>query len=1089
MRNALKITSVNAQKSLANTDGILEWATTNHHPVICVQEPALPGGRIRRHPGYHTVGCDDKKTRSAIYIAKGIDFTVPVPPLTHTTSITIQKTTILNTYWHPDDRKAEEAIRYTTTALEHQPPTLLVGDFNAHHPTWDPARRTNPRSDHLDTLTAEAGLTLLNTPGIPTHRHTAGKSTIDLAFGPGQAHLRTGHWVSDHRSLHISLPNNRPPKPRTLYTLPAEDIQDLAEALGRRLTKTAPTPTTIPDLEEAAWYLLDTVEGTTREYSIRLGGKPKNLPWWNKSLAAVRDTHPEIYRKACRQTRTEFYKAKIENAHSPKDLGKILRWRKDPLDDRPLLINTGTRKLTDPEDIATYLADAAFRPANTRTLPPYTHHGPTLPQTLADKCIEAPSDEEVLDAFCRCSSNTPGPDGIPLSVLRAAWEHILPHAKAITTAALALGKFPTAFKKATVVTLSKPGRDTHTYKGWRPITLLSTIGKGLERLIARRMTSIATAANLLPTDTAGAVPTRSATDLVMALTNDAEEGNRLGWHGIVTTFDIDSAFPSVRTDKLGEILEAQRWPQQVTSLAQDFCVDRTIAFRWANTRFRSNNGLPQGSPWSPILFLLFTASLPANYYGPAFAYADDIAHLTMSGDATHAAHAASLRAADLHRRASDLGLRIDHRKTEALYLPPRGKGAKRAKRDPAKLTIRTPAGPVTPQRELKWLGVHLDATLSLHTQVRARAAKSNAIHGLSARINRVAKGLHPQTAKKLFTTCLMPSLTYGAAALFPGYTKPGKNGRPVHTRIKAALQRMETAASKTLRATMPVWRTVQKTVPFWLAGVAPAEILGREIARTAARLHTLPNNHPLTVRLNETPITGWSRLTSIAKLHPPTGPAGPWIPRHRALREWLNPGEAAPAKAPRTQALPPEADPELYWQTQRPPYLQDTPWHRNNPYLDIPRAHLARWIGEKTGHYDFHSYHDRFNHPPAAYKNCFCGAPQEKGHLALCPLVTFRNPLANKDTPRAFSASYATYLNRIHNLKADGYSGARPRADGSFYGIRTTRPETPDPDDEPLPLETPGQALENQEDVNYDGRRLGRTEDTETETGEEGDGE
>ncbi|WPJ65837.1 hypothetical protein SMAC4_13985 [Sordaria macrospora] len=226
----------------------------------------------------------------------------------------------------------------------------------------------------------------------------------------------------------------------------------------------------------------------------------------------------------------------------------------------------------------------------------------------------------------------------------------------------------------------------------------------------------------------------------------------------------------------------------------------------------------------------------------------------------------------------------------------------------------------------------------------------------------------------------------------------------------------------------------------------------------------------------------------MAKLHPPTAEApGPWTPRLRALREWLNPGAEAPARAPRIQTLPPEADPDLYWRTHRPPYLQDTPWHHNNPYLDLPRSYLARWIGEKTGHYDFHSYHERFNHPPEAYKNCFCGEPLEKGHFALCPLVAYKNPLAARDTPSAFGSNYATYLNRIHNLKADGYTGARARADGSIYGIRTTRPETPDPDDEPLPFEIPGHAPAELERINYDGRAVGRMEE-DTETEEEGEG-
>ncbi|CCC05689.1 unnamed protein product [Sordaria macrospora k-hell] len=233
---------------------------------------------------------------------------------------------------------------------------------------------------------------------------------------------------------------------------------------------------------------------------------------------------------------------------------------------------------------------------------------------------------------------------------------------------------------------------------------------------------------------------------------------------------------------------------------------------------------------------------------------------------------------------------------------------------------------------------------------------------------------------------------------------------------------------------MPVWKTVQRTVPFWLVGIAPAEILGREIARTAARLHTLPVNHPLTERRLGTTVTGWSRLTSMANLHPPNGggprPLDPETPSASGMAE---PGGGGPAqKTPHTDAptgsrpRPVLADP----QTAIPP---GHPWHHNNPYLDLPRSYLARWIGEKTGHYDFHS---------------------------------------------------------IHNLKADGYTGARARADGSIYGIRTIRPETPDPDDEPLPLEMPGHAPAELEGINYDGRTVRRLEeDTEMEEEEEEGGE
>ena len=66
--------------------------------------------------------------------------------------------------------------------------------------------------------------------------------------------------------------------------------------------------------------------------------------------------------------------------------------------------------------------------------------------------------------------------------------------------------------------IAKPGRrDLTTPRAWRPISLLSCLGKGLERLIARRLAWAAIHHKVLHPQQAGALPKRSATDLVTAL--------------------------------------------------------------------------------------------------------------------------------------------------------------------------------------------------------------------------------------------------------------------------------------------------------------------------------------------------------------------------------------------------------------------------------------------------------------------------------------------------------------------------------------------------------------------------------------------
>ena len=115
---------------------------------------------------------------------------------------------------------------------------------------------------------------------------------------------------------------------------------------------------------------------------------------------------------------------------------------------------------------------------------------------------------------------------------------------ALTEGFISLGVFPKVFKQATVATLSKPGRDPRSYKGWRTVTLPSTFGKGSKSLLARRVTTTALGSGFLPTDMARAVPSRPALDSVRSLVHDAETMARQVYHGLLVMLDVDSAYPS-----------------------------------------------------------------------------------------------------------------------------------------------------------------------------------------------------------------------------------------------------------------------------------------------------------------------------------------------------------------------------------------------------------------------------------------------------------------------------------------------------------------------------------------------------------------
>ena len=75
-----------------------------------------------------------------------------------------------------------------------------------------------------------------------------------------------------------------------------------------------------------------------------------------------------------------------------------------------------------------------------------------------------------------------GPDDISVRSLKLAWPAIASRLLQLLQASLDISHYPIPFKHATMVVLPKDGdRDKSHPRSYRPISLLSVLGKGLER--------------------------------------------------------------------------------------------------------------------------------------------------------------------------------------------------------------------------------------------------------------------------------------------------------------------------------------------------------------------------------------------------------------------------------------------------------------------------------------------------------------------------------------------------------------------------------------------------------------------------------
>ena len=104
-------------------------------------------------------------------------------------------------------------------------------------------------------------------------------------------------------------------------------------------------------------------------------------------------------------------------------------------------------------------------------------------------------------------------------------------------------------------------RDLTKPETWRPISLLSCLSKGMERIIAKRMSYLAIKHKVLHVNQAGALPQRSATDIAAALTHDVERARRRKKVATLVTMDVEGAYDAILPNRLILQLRKQGWPE------------------------------------------------------------------------------------------------------------------------------------------------------------------------------------------------------------------------------------------------------------------------------------------------------------------------------------------------------------------------------------------------------------------------------------------------------------------------------------------------------------------------------------------------
>ena len=423
---------------------------------------------------------------------------------------------------------------------------------------------------------------------------------------------------------------------------------------------------------------------------------------------------------------------------------------------------------------------------------------------------------QVIKALSGTSnSSAPGPDGVSYKLLKAIKDTRLGKDVVEEVATnLIRGKIPDRWKEMRVVLIPKPGRDLTKTKSWRPINLINFIGKLGEKVVADELQE----AELLHRGQFGGVKGRSALEGVFKAVTKArrcmESGGKVGWG----FWDVSGGFQNVilvqvleRIDKTAIGRKWKRW-------ASEFMKERSFKGSWDGVdrgEGKTNVGVLQGSPLSPVIFLIWMApileemekrikwELGVDIDLPS--YVDDI-HLGIYDWKNRGTRMEETGEDDNDaEELMDRGNRVLKEVAEERGLP-----LEESKEERLILKVGRKKGTGKETKWIKWLGIIPDDQLEFDIPWKARIEKARKMLGALNRIENSQWEISHLSWRSAYTGMIRTIATWGAEIGWRGQIGWKKE----MARLQYASLRKATGAVLGSRMTM-----VER-----IAGVEPVEI-------------------------------------------------------------------------------------------------------------------------------------------------------------------------------------------------------------------------------------------------------------------------
>ena len=556
---------------------------------------------------------------------------------------------------------------------ESNKPIMVVGDFNAWSPLWG-SSSYNKKGKIISQFINDNNFIVLNKDS-PTHFSTHRTFTyIDIAFCSPELFTYTSWNIhkdlhgSDHYPIDITLFSNNAKisKKRTTFIIDKADWNKFQSLC----TKYIDIDETNNNTSCLAARFQKGIIRSANEAMPKSSGNYVRKPicWWNEKLNILNNDKKEKWRNFKRdKTLNNLMSYKRANAlfkreskiskrlsfiEYTKDINpntpvkvlwdKVRALKGNPLPNTIKYLKLPNNSVIDnPLHIANELGQSWADYSKNVNFPEEFNvnklnasNNVSITYNLSNRAKHIESDItqiELQACLSTLKGKTPGFDQISYPMLKNLSYSDKVKLCMLYNKILKTGVIPFQWKKAIVIPIRKPNKPIDSINGYRPISLLSCVSKVLDKIIARRLSWLFTQENkITPFQTAYKSESGTINALISLddyICNTLSSGNHLS----IISIDAEKAFDRIGLHSIIHQLQQWKVGPIILNYIKNFLSNRRISVRlnneYSNT-FNIENGIPQGSPLSVVLFLIafnkLSVIINENKYFKHILYADDL---------------------------------------------------------------------------------------------------------------------------------------------------------------------------------------------------------------------------------------------------------------------------------------------------------------------------------------------------------------------------------------------------------------------------------------------------------------------------------